>query len=90
MFTLHFLTDFVDFEIVFSRCTMTSTSQRLRTADEVVREILMDYDSGDGDCLLDNDPDFDDSDTESSSFEASLDLDLDLNQQRANNGPALL
>ena len=62
---------------------MTSTSQRRRTTDEVVREIFMDYDSGDGDCLSDNDPDFDDSDTESSSFEASLDLDLDLNQQRA-------
>ena len=64
---------------------MTSTSQRRRTADEVVREILMDSDSEDGDCLSDNDPDFDDSDSESSSFEASLDLDL--NQQRANNGP---
>ena len=71
---------------------MTSTSQRCRTADEVVRDILMDYDSEDGDCLSDNDPDFDDSDTESSSFEASLDLDLDLDlsQQRANNGSALL
>ena len=43
----------------------------------------MDYDSEDGDCLSDNDPDFDDPDTESSSFEASSDLDLDLDSKPA-------
>ena len=70
------MSDFVDFELVFP-VTIISASQHRRIIDEVVREILMDSNSKNGDCLPDNCPDFDELDSESGSFDKRLNLGLD-------------
>ena len=59
LIAFQFLTDFVDFVLIF-RFTIIKASQYRSIIDEVVREILMDSNSKNGDCLSDNDPDFDD------------------------------
>ena len=90
LFTLQFLTNLVDFELVLPFFTIISASRHRRINDEVVREILMDSNSENGDCLPHIDPDFDELDSESGSFDERLDLDnLDLNVQRLNNGPRI-
>ena len=88
LFTLQFLTNFVDFELVFPRFTIICARQHCTIIDEVVREILMDSNGDNGDCLPYNDPGFDELDSESGSFDERLDLDsLDLNEQKLNNEP---
>ena len=89
LFTHQFLTNFVDFQLVFSRFTIISASQHCRIIDEDVSEIFMSSSSKNGDCFPDNVPDFDELDSESCSFDEHLDLNnLDLNKQKLNNGPS--
>ena len=76
LFILQFLTDFVDFELVFPCFTIISASQHRRFIAKVVKGILMGLNSENGDCLLDNDHDFDELDSESGSLGETLDLDL--------------
>ena len=76
LFTLKFLTDFVDFELVFPVFAIISASQHRRIIDKVSKEIFLWILIAKWDCLPNNDPDFDELDPESDSLDERLDLDL--------------